>query len=219
MSLSEEVPAAAAVSTGNGQTPALPVDPRLSGDPAMIGVPTFVVGSIALGLGLVGLVPASAVGAPIAIILFATGIGQIISAFWAASIGQSAVAGIFGIFAGFWISYAGLVLGLVNGWYGVTGSDLTSVQSLFLLSWLILIVALTIGSVRLPMAFTLLFLLIDVALLLVLLGTANGSSTLLTAGGYVVLAFALVGVYLFLNSASQATGGNGLPLGSPIVRG
>jgi succinate-acetate transporter protein len=210
MSLSEEAPAAAAVRA--------PADPRLSGDPAMIGVPTFVVGSIALGLGLVGFVPAAAVGAPIAIILFATGIGQIISAFWAASIGQTAVAGIFGIFAGFWLSYAGLVLGLVNGWYGVTTTDMTSVQGLFLLSWFILVLALLVGTLRLPMAFSLLFLLIDLALLLVMLGTLNGSTTLLTAGGYVVLAFALIGVYLFVNTASQATGGKGLPLGGPILR-
>jgi len=32
------------------------------GDPALIGVPTFIVGSIALGLTLVGYVPAGAVG-------------------------------------------------------------------------------------------------------------------------------------------------------------
>ena len=33
--------------------------PSLGGDPAMLGLPTFIVGSIALGLVLVGMVPAT----------------------------------------------------------------------------------------------------------------------------------------------------------------
>jgi succinate-acetate transporter protein len=80
------------------------------GDPTMIGVPSFVVGSIALGLTLVGYVPATAAGAPIAIILAATGIGLLVAMIWAAALGQSAVAGVFGVFSGFWLSYAVLVI-------------------------------------------------------------------------------------------------------------
>lgn len=38
-------------------------------------------------------------------------------------------------------------------------------------------------------------------------------------GGYVVMAFAAVGVYLVFGMASQATGGAALPLGKPILRG
>jgi len=44
-------------------------------NPGLLGVPTFVVGSIALGLVLTGYVPATAAGASLAIILMATGIG------------------------------------------------------------------------------------------------------------------------------------------------
>jgi hypothetical protein len=36
------------------------------------------------------------------------------------------------------------------------------------------------------------------------------------AAGYVVLLFAALGVYLFLNAADLATGGRGFPLGSPL---
>ena len=38
---------------------------------------------------------------------------------WAAALGQSAVAAVYGIFAGFWLSYAVLVLGLLHGWFAV----------------------------------------------------------------------------------------------------
>lgn len=189
----------------------------LSGDPALIGVPTFIVGSIALGLALVGYVPSAAVGAPVAIILAATGIGQFIAAVWAAGIGQSAVASIFGIFTGFWISYGVLVLGLTHGWFGVPSGSATATQGLFLTSWLVAIVLLTLATLRLPVAYTLLFILIDAALALVLLATLQGSADLKAVGGYVVFTFAAVGCYLFLHVMSLATGGRGLPLGRPVL--
>jgi succinate-acetate transporter protein len=193
-----------------------PVLAPLAGDPAMLGLPTFIVGSVALGLVLVGVVPATAVGASLPIILAATSIGLIVATIWSAAIGQSAVASIFGIFAGFWLSYAVLVLGLVHGWFGITILAAAATQELFLISWLVIIVVLTLATLRLPLAFTLIFALVDVALLLVLLGTEEASTGLLKTGGYVVLAFAAVGVYVFYGAASLATGGKGVPLGKPI---
>ncbi|MBB1154484.1 MULTISPECIES: GPR1/FUN34/YaaH family transporter [Amycolatopsis] len=187
------------------------------GDPALIGVPTFIVGATALGLVLTGYVPAGAVGASIAIILPATGLGQLVAAVWAAAQGQSAVASVFGIFAGFWLSYAVLVLGLTHNWFGIPADAAVSTQGLFLTAWLVMIVLLTLASLRLPAAFTLLFALIDLALALVLFGTVNGSAGLTTVGGYVVFAFTAVGVYLFLGAMSAATGGRSLPLGRPVL--
>lgn len=188
------------------------------GNPALVGVPTFLVGSIALALVLTGYVPAAATGASIPIILAATGVGQLVAAIWAANLAQNAVAAIFGIFSGFWFSYAALVLGLTNNWFGITADDAVGTQKLFLLSWLIVIVLLTVGSLRLPFAFALLFVLIDLALLFVFLGTANASETQTHIGGYLVFSFATVGAYLFLDAMSAATGGSNLPLGRPLVR-
>ena len=191
----------------------------LLGDPAMLGLPSFIVGSVALGLVLVGMVPATAVGASLPIILAATSAGLFIATMWSAAVGQTAVAGVFGIFGGFWLSYAALVLGLVHGWFGITLGAVKSTQELFLTAWLIVIVMLTLATLRLPLAFTVVFALIDIALLLVLIGTAQVSTGVLKTAGYVVLAFAAVGVYLFFNAAAQATGGKPLPLGTPILRG
>ncbi len=191
--------------------------PPPAGNPAVVGVPTFLVGSVALGLVLTGFVPAAAVGASIPIIMTATGFGQGLAAVWAARLGQDAVAAIFGIFTGFWTSYAALVLGLTHGWFGIAAGDAVRVQELFLGSWLAVVVLLTLATLRLPSAFTLLFTLIDVALLLVLLGTAQGSAGLTKAGGAVVFSFVAVGAYLFLDAMSQATGGRALPLGRPVI--
>jgi uncharacterized protein len=189
-----------------------------AGNPALIGVPTFLAGSIALGLVLTGFVPAAASGASIPIIMTATGIGQLVAAVWAASLAQNAVASIFGIFTGFWLSYAALVLGLTHNWFGILPADAQKTQELFLLTWLILIVLLTLASLRLPLAFTVLFVLIDLALLFVYMGTSQSSANLTKVGGYFVFSFVVVGAYLFFDAMSSATGGKALPLGSPVVR-
>lgn len=195
-----------------------PQPPAVVGSPACIGVPMFVVGSVALGLVLTGFVPATAAGASIPIIMTATGLGLVVAAVWAAMLAQNAVAAVFAIFSGFWLSYAALVLGLTHNWFGIVAEDAVKSQELFLLSWLLLIGLLTVASLRLPLAFSVLFALISLALLLVLLGTANASTSLTTAAGYVVFAFALLGAYLFLDAMSTATGGKPLPLGTPLIR-
>jgi len=191
----------------------------LAGDPTILGLPSFIVGSVALGLSLVGVVPATAAGAPLAIILAATSIGLFIAAIWAAALGQSAVASVFGIFGGFWLSYAVLVLGLVHNWFAIPAPAAVATQKLFLITSLIVIVVLTLATLRLPLAFTAVFALIDVALVLLLIATINASAGLTKAAGYVVLVFAAIGVYLFFGSSSVATGGKAFPLGKPILGG
>jgi succinate-acetate transporter protein len=188
-------------------------------DPAALGLPCFIMGVVVLGLTLVGVVPAAAVGAPLAIILAATSMGLVITTVWAAAVGQTAVAAIFGIFAAFWLSYAALVFGLLHNWFGLAATAVTATEELFLITWLIIVVMLTLATLRLPVAFTTVFVLVGLAVLLVLLGTEEASAGLTKTGGYLALASAAVGVYLFFNSLSQATGGPGLPLGKPTISG
>jgi uncharacterized protein len=191
----------------------------LAGNPALLGLPSFIVGSVALGLALVGVVPPTAIGAALPIILAATATGLFISTVWAVAIGQSAVAAIFGIFAGFWLSYAVLVLGLGHVWFAITLTAVVSTEKLFLISWLVVIVMVTLATLRLPLAFTVVFALVDLALLLLIIATAQGSAGLTKTAGYVVLVFAAVGVYLFFDAASVATGGKPLALGRPVLHG
>ena len=89
---------------------------------------------------------------------------------------------------------------------------------MFLISWLVVVVMLTLATLRLPLAFTVLFAFVDLALIFVLAGVSSGSTTnLQTAGGF-VFAFAAVGVYLFFDAMAQGTGGKALPLGRPILK-
>jgi len=209
---------------GESATPEAALIGPLAGDPSILGLASFIAGSVALGLSLVGVVPAGVLGAPLAIILAATALGLLMATAWCAVLGQSAVAAVFGIFGTFWLSYAVLVLGLDHNWFAITVTSVLATVRLFLLTWLIIIVMLTLSTLRLPSAFTGVFALVDLALLLLLLGyeetSAAGvpSSGLLKAGGYVVLVFAALGVYLFFSASQAGTGGKPLPLGRPLMR-
>ena len=204
-----------------------------AGNPALLGLPTFMVGALALGLVLVGYLPTTSLGATVPLLLAANAIGLIIATIWAASLSQNAVAGIFGTFAGFWLSFALLLLGLDHNWFAVVpapaagtsaaaaaaaaGAAVLGAEKLFLLTWLIIIVIVTLVTLRLPLAFTVLFVLADVALLLLLLGFSGGHTGEIKTGGYLVLAFTAVGAYLFADAMSSATGGGALPLGRPVL--
>src|SRR5579863_2330763 len=213
------VPAPAAA-----QAAAEPVVGPMAGDPSILGLGCFIVGSVALGLSLVGVVPAGVLGAPLAIILSAAALGVLMAAIWCAALGQSAVAAVFGIFGTFWLSYAVLVLALDHNWFAIPATAAVDKVRLLLLTWLIIIVMLTLSTLRLPSAFTAVFALVDLALLLLLLAFADASaagvpsSGLLKTGGYVVLVFAAVGVYLFFSASAAGTGGKPLPLGSPLMK-
>ena len=209
--------------TAAPEAAAAPVVGPMAGDPSMLGLASFIAGSVALGLGLVGVVPFGVLGAPVAIILAATALGLLMATVWCAVLGQSAVAAVFGIFGTFWLSYAVLVLGLDHNWFAIPPTAALATVKLFLATWLVIIIMLTLATLRLPSAFTAVFALVDLALLLLLIGFADTSaagapsSGLLKTAGYVVLVFAALGMYLFAGAAAAGTGGKGLPLGKPLM--
>jgi uncharacterized protein len=196
--------------------PEAPATGPLAAEPSLIALPSFLVGAVAFGMVLIGVVPTTVVGAAMPIVLTA-GLGMWVAAIWSARIGQSAPAGISAIVGGFFVSYALLVLGLIHNWFGIPLTAIADTQKLFTISWLVIVTMLVLATLRMPSVFTLLFALVDVALLLNLLSIIQTSANLSKAAGWVVMAASAVVVYLFFSSASHATGGKELPLGPPIL--
>jgi uncharacterized protein len=188
------------------------------GDPQILGLPIFVVGSLALAFSLVGYVPATAAGIVVPVIFAATGIGLLISTLWAAALGQTMVASVFGLFSGFWLSFAVLLLGLFHNWFLIPTSAANKSVALFLISWSIVFFALTLATVRLPVSYTGVIALVVLALVLRTIAVLNANTSLDKAAGYVVFVFAALGIYLFLSIADAAMGGRGYPLGRPLVK-
>jgi succinate-acetate transporter protein len=188
------------------------------GDPQILGLPIFAAGSISLGLALVGYVPVLAQGSALPIIFAATGIGLFVSTVWAASLHQTMVACVFGLFTGFWWSYAALAIGLRHDWFLIPARNVDKSVALFLITWAVVMFALTLATVRLPVVYTAVVALVVLALVLLTIGTLNTDDTLNKAAGYVSFVFAALGLYAFLSAASVATGGRPYPLGPPLVK-
>jgi len=182
----------------------------------MVALPSFIVGSVALAMVLIGFVPATATGAAMPIIL-AAALGMFLATIWAARVGENVSAGITGVFGGFFLSYALLVLGLTHNWYGIAPTAVAGTQKLFVISWIVIVTMLVLVAVRMPTVFLLLFTLVDVSLVLNLLGIIQSSATMSKAAGWALMAVAAVVVYLFLGAASHVTGGKEFPLGRPIL--
>lgn len=187
------------------------------GDPLFLGLPVFCLGATALGMALIGVVPLTALGIIIPVIALATGLYQVVATIWAIFLGQTAVAGIFGMFSGFWLSLAGLLLGLQHGWYGIAAADVAHAEGLYFIAFTALFFFLLIVSLRLPLIYPAIVALVVVALALAAVGVESGSTGALNAAGVVSLVFAAVGYYAFLSVGSVALGGKPFPLGPPLM--
>jgi succinate-acetate transporter protein len=188
------------------------------GDPLVLGLPAFVVGSVALGLVQINFAPAAAAGAAIPIILTATALWLLISAIWAARLAQNAVAAVLGVFGMFWLSYVAVVIGLSHRWWAIIPAGVARSVEVFLISWIVILGLMALGTLRLPSAYTAIMVLATAALVLLLIATVNVSTSLTKTAGWVVLVFAAVGAYAWLSSLSAATGGKPFPLGRPVIK-
>ncbi|MGH7733766.1 MAG: GPR1/FUN34/YaaH family transporter [Gemmatimonadales bacterium] len=186
-------------------------------DPLMLGLPAFVVGWTAVGLALVGVVPAAAVGWIIPILLIGTGFFQMIAAVWAFLLGQSLVAEIFGLFSGIASAFSMFLLGLFHNWFAIPPADVSGVEALFTITWGIVFVFLTWIMFKLPAVYGVIMIFVLAALGLLSAAYLTGNANLVTAGGAAVLAFSALGAYAWLNVASEAGGGPSQPpLGPPL---
>lgn len=210
--MTTESPASTASTSPVEAPPAVP-----TGNPALLGLPAFLVGGIGLTLYLFGYLPAAAVGTLVPMTLVVSGLGLLVAGWWAIRIGQGAVGAIFTVFATFWLSYAYLVLSLVNDWLKIPADDTATAQATFLIGWLAVFAVLTLATLRLPLAFTALFTLVTITVALVLVATLTGSTGLLTIAGIGGALFCLVAIYIFVDGMTQELGGPARSMGNPLV--
>jgi uncharacterized protein len=178
------------------------------GSPLILGLPVFAVASVALGMGLMG----KPYGLPpiVPIIIFTTGLYQLVTTGWAIILGQSLVAAIFALFSGFWLSLAALLLGLQHGWFGIPTADVGAAEELFFICYTILFFFLTIPCLRLPVIYPLMVILVALAVALVAAG-------ILPVAGYVCLAFSFLAFWAWMNVALTAMGVTSVPPLGPTL--
>ena len=195
-----------------------PAAAYLAGNPAVFGLLIFSVGGTVLGISLLGYVSAAAQGGSVMpIILTATGMGVLLTAIWAAAQGQTFLATVFGAFAGFWISYSALVLGLTHNWYALPAADVAHTVAQFLIAWAVVVLMLALVSLRIPLAFTLILTSALIAVVLLIIADLNATTSLDRVAGVFVLLFSVIGFYAFLSTGIESVGGKALPLGRPLI--
>lgn len=202
--------------TSGAHAAAAPAPAAPAGNPALLGLGTFLPGALSLGLWLVGYLPAADVGAIIPALIFSNGLFLMIACIWAYGLGASAVSGIFGVFSAFWISLGVLLAAVTSGWFALTPDS--APLPTYLLSWLIVFVLLTLGTLRLPLAFSAGFIFVDIAVGLVLANVLTGTAIFNTLAGVSVFIFCAIFAYVWVDGFGQELGGKAMSMGSPIQK-
>ena len=202
--------------TSGAHAAAAPAPAAPAGNPALLGLATFLPGALSLGLWLVGYTPAADLGAIAPAILFSSGLFLLVACIWASRLAASAVAAIFGTFSAFWLSLGVLVAAITNGWMGLTADS--APLPTFLLAWLIVFVALTLATLRLPLVFSVGFVFVDITVALVLAFALTGTQLYATLGGVCVFIFCAVFAYIWFDGMGQELGGKAMSMGSPLQK-
>jgi succinate-acetate transporter protein len=206
--------AAAQAAAAAPPAPALP-----AGNPALLALITFLPSALTLGLWFIGyLDTAKLPGGMIATLALSAGLFMLVATVWAGRIGASTVAAIFGVFSAFWLSFALLVTALTSTWWAIAAGGVQRVQATYLLSFLCVFTLLTLATLRLPLAFTVGFVLVDLTFLLAFIAVVNGNRDYFTWAGVTTFAFCAVFAYVLFDGFGQDLGGKAMPLGKPLVR-
>jgi uncharacterized protein len=189
------------------------------GNPALLGLMTFLPSGITLALWFFGYLPTATLGGGmIPIAGLSGGIFLLIAAVWAGRLAQNTVAAIFGVFSAFWLSFSFLLIGITSDWWGMKGDAGGEVRATYLLSFLVVFVLLTLSTLRLPMAFTVGFLFVDITFALAFIGVSAGAAGLFPIAGVTTLIFCAIFAYILYDGINQDLGGRAMPMGNAMVR-
>jgi len=198
------------------EQPVPPPAPAGMADPAAWAVTAFATTSFMLGMFQTGLL--NAAGTPIVLpaAFFFGGLVQIIVAVLEVSRGNLFGAAVFGTYGPFWV-----IFGAFETLYAtsVPASHLDSALSLFLAVFAVVTFYLAVASLRTDLVLAVILWLIFVGLVLLSIGAGASMSSVTKAGGWVVLAFAVLAWYHAAGDVIAATFGRKvLPVGPPPLR-
>ena len=118
-----------------------------------------------------------------------------------------------GTFGGFWIGYGLLVLALIHGWFAIPPEDIQRTVAVFAIAFASFFLFLALASLRLPIIYFLIFILVVAALCFVaaayLMTPVN--TDLLKVAGYIVFVFAGLGMLLSWTVMNLSLGGPAFP--------
>ena len=188
------------------------------GDPLALGLMAFALGTLVVGMALVGVFPATALGGVIPVVAGFCGIALFTSCWWSFLLGESLLAATFGTVSGFFFSLALLLFGLFHNWYAVPATGVPAVEEIFYIVWCCFFIALFVPFLRFPLIYPLTVFLVVTLLALAATAVFTASSAIQTAAGAATLAVSFLLFWEWLNVTMTSVGMSKVPpLGKVLV--
>ena len=206
------------LSAVEGAEPAVAADaaaaPRVlvsGGDPLALGLMAFALGTLVVGMALVGVFPATVLGGVVPIVAGFCGIALFTSCWWSFLLGESLLAATFGTVSGFFFSLALLLFGLYHNWYAVPAASVASVEEIFYIVWCCFFIALFVPFLRFPLIYPITVFMVIVLLALAATSVFTASSTIQTAAGAATLGASFLLFWEWLNVSMTSAGMSKVP--------
>jgi succinate-acetate transporter protein len=173
-------------------------------DPGPLGLAAFAMTTFVLSMFNADLVSRSGEMITLSLALAYGGIAQVLAGMWEFRTGNTFGAVAFTSFGAFWISFWAF-----NQFYAtkIPAADVGHAVGLYLIAWGIFTTYMFIASLRTTAAIAGVFVLLAITYFLLGIGNANGSNTLIKAGGWFGLATAVVAWYASFAAVTNSTFG------------
>jgi len=174
------------------------------GDPAPLGLAAFALTTFVLSFFNAGLVSEKGVPVVLGLALAYGGIAQLLAGMWEFRNNNTFGATAFTSYGAFWISF--FVLEQFDG-SKIPTADLGHAVGLYLIAWGIFTAYMWIASFRVSVAVMLVFALLAVTFIVLGIGEAGGTESIVKAGGWLGIATAIVAWYASFAGVTNKTFG------------
>src|SRR5437763_3464484 len=172
------------------------------GDPAPLGLAAFALTTFVLSFFNAGLVSDKGVPVVLGLALAYGGIAQLLAGMWEFRNNNTFGATAFSSFGAFWISF--FVLEQFHA-KEIPATHLGKAVGLYLIAWGIFTAYMWIASFRVSVPVSLVFVLLAAAFIVLGIGNANGTESIVHAGGWLGVATAIPAWYASLQSVTHKT--------------
>jgi len=180
-----------------------PVAPSI-GDPAPLGLAAFALTTFVLSFFNAGLVSDKGLPVVLGLALAYGGIAQLLAGMWEFRNNNTFGATAFTSYGAFWISW--FVLEQFEG-DKIPATNLGAAAGLYLIAWGIFTTYMWIASFRVSVAVNVVFLLLAATFIVLGIGEANGTDSIVKAGGWIGIATAVAAWYASFATVTNKTFG------------
>jgi succinate-acetate transporter protein len=198
------------------ETAAPPAAPAMSiADPAPLGLAAFALTTFVLSFFNAGLVSKAGEPVVLGLALAYGGLAQLLAGMWEFRNGNTFGATAFASYGAFWLSFWAL-----NQFFAskIPTAALGHAVGLYLIAWGIFTAYMWIASFRTTVAVSAVFFLLAVTFVVLGIGQAGGTSSVIKAGGWIGIATAIVAWYASFAGVTNSTFGRTVLPVRPLMR-